>query len=201
MGSRTREYVSSGRRGSARRSAEAVTGRVKKSARTPRSMSASCELGGACTRTTMAGCRAFPAPLRDLSASLRRRRRSAWCTPSTGRSRTSWRRPGPATRQGHRHRGPGLGAARPPRRHRQVHLRGRAPHDVPARALPVRARERLAPVPLDVPARHPFYNSEQVSQRYVEVKPRQLRRPAAGPGGARALRDDGARASRRPTPG
>ncbi len=53
--------------------------------------------------------------------------------------------------EGHRHRGPGLREARPPRRDREVDLRGRPPHDLPARPLPVRARERLAAVPLDLP--------------------------------------------------
>ncbi len=52
--------------------------------------------------------------------------------------------------QGHHHGGPGLRQARPPRRDRPLDLRGRPPHHVPARPLPVRARERLAPVPLEL---------------------------------------------------
>ena len=44
-------------------------------------------------------------------------------------------------------------AARPDR---EVDLPGRAPHDAPARALPVRARRRLAAVPLDLPPRPPL---------------------------------------------
>ena len=42
---------------------------------------------------------------------------------------------------------------------------------------------------------HPFYNSEQVSQRYVEVKPGHLRGPADATGRARDLRDGGAAAA------
>ena len=92
--------------------------------------------------------------------------------------------------QGDHHRGPGLGAARPARRDREVDLRGRPPHDLPARPLPVRARERLAPVPLDVSPLAPFYNSEQVSQRYVEVSRGNYAVPADGRARARHLRAD-----------
>ena len=99
----------------------------------------------------------LPVPRAPASAFPRRPRRSASSTPSTGRTRTSSRRPGPAT--------PPRGSSpktRPPRRpdrrdaHREVDLRGRPPHDAPARPLPVLARERVAPVPLDVPARPPL---------------------------------------------
>ena len=52
------------------------------------------------------------------------------------------------------------------------------PHHPPARHLPVQHGEREPAAHLDVLHAHPFYNSEQVSQRYVEVKPEQVIVPA-----------------------
>jgi hypothetical protein len=97
--------------------------------------------------------------------------------PSTVPTRTSSRRPGHATRPRYRHRGPGA-AFRPPRRDREVDLRGRH-HTTFQHAHFQFSLENVSRSSCGRFSLSPFYNSEQVSQRYVEVK-NQLRRPPMG---------------------
>ena len=71
---------------------------------------------------------------------------------------------------------------RPAARHdRRAHLRGRAPHGLPARALRVRAREHLAPVRLDGAARLSFLQLRAVQPALRQAEGAACVRPAASP--------------------
>ena len=71
----------------------------------------------------------------------------------------------------------------------QVHLRRRAPHDLQHAHFQFALEHVSRQFLWTFLHAHPFYNSEQVSQRYVKVKPRRYARAGAGrPRGAGALR-------------